>query len=237
MEKNWLENSLKYFKDESIAGVTGPILTPSEQNSFAKAVAFIFSLSVFVAKSTHKETQNSVQGVEDFPTCNAIYRKEALSKVMPLDENLFSGSDVELNYRLRQLGYKLLSTPDVKVWHYKRETPRGFWRQMYRYAIGRLQIGKKWPKLLNIAHIAVGLSIPLLIIILTLSLVAYPVLFFFLLGLVLVLLLLVCMFAFFKTSLLSITICLPMVIAILVTAWSIGFCREMIFPMRGPQAN
>ncbi|MCZ6679289.1 MAG: glycosyltransferase [Candidatus Poribacteria bacterium] len=232
LDKNWLENSLKYFQgDECIAGVSGPIQMPCQQNTFQRAVAFLFSLAVLVAKSSHKETQKTVQDVEDFPTCNAIYRKAALNAVMPLDENPYGGSDLELSYRLRQSGYRLLATPDVHVWHCKRDTPKRFWIQMYRYAIARLQLGKKWPKLLNIAHIAVGLSVPLFIVFLSFSFWVNPNLFFFLLGLILALLLLVCPFAFMKTKSLSTTLCVPLVIALMVTGWSIGFCRELIFPV------
>ena len=63
---------------------------------------------------------------------------------MPLDEELYGGSDLELNYRLRQAGYRLLATPDVRVQHCKRDIPKRFWIQMYRYAIARLQLGKRW---------------------------------------------------------------------------------------------
>ena len=237
-DENWLENSLKYFRvDEKIAGVTGPIHTPNQQNGFAKAVAFLFSLAVIVAKSTHKEIQPSVQEVRDFPTCNAIYRKDALNAAMPLDENLYGGSDLELNYKLRQHGYKLLSTPDVQVWHYKRETPQAFFRQMYRYAIGRLQIGKKWPKLLNLAHVIVGLGIPLLIIFLGFSFWLNPNFILPFIGSVLAALLFICSFAFFKTKSFLISLLVPVAIAISVAGWSMGFCRELVLPMRGVKAN
>lgn len=237
-DKNWLENSLKYFQiDERVAGVTGPIHTPNQQNGFAKAVAFLFSLAVIVAKSTHREMQPSVQEVTDFPTCNAIYRTDALNAAMPLDENLYGGSDLELNYKLRQQGYKLLSTPDVQVWHYKRETPQAFFRQMYRYAVRRLQIGKKWAKLLNLAHVTVGLGIPLLIIFLGFSFWLNPNFVLLFIGSVLAALLFICSFAFFKTKSLLISLLVPVVIAILVTGWSMGFCRELVLPMRGVRAN
>ena len=237
-DENWLENSLKYFQvDEKIAGVTGPIHTPNQQNGFAKAVAFLFSLAVIVAKSTHKELQPSVQEVRDFPTCNAIYRKDALSAAMPLDENLYGGSDLELNYKLRQQGYKLLSTPDVQVWHYKRETPKAFFRQMYRYAVGRLQVGKKWPKLLNLTHIIVGLGLPLFITLLGVAFWLNPSSVLVLIGLAMAVLLFIFSFAFFKTKSFLISLLVPVVIAILVAGWSIGFCRELVLPMRGVRAN
>ena len=230
VDENWLQNSLKYFEG-CIAGVSGPIQIPHQANTFQQAVAFLFSLAVRIAKSSHRETQERVQGVNDFPTCNAIYRKAALRSVMPLDEKLYGGSDLELNYRLCQEGYRLLVTPDVRVWHCKRDTPKRFWIQMYRYAIARLQLGKRWIKLLNPAHLAVGLSVPLSIVWLSLCfwINLNFILFFF--GLIMVGLLLVCPFAFLQTKSFSATLYVPLVIVLAVTGWSIGFCRELIFPV------
>ena len=232
VDENWLQNSLKYFEaDPQVAGVTGPIHLPPQQSPFAKAVAFLFSLAATLGKSSHKETQQTVEIVKDFPTCNAIYRKAALNAVMPLAGNLLGGADIELNYLLRQRGFSLLSTPDVKVWHYKRETPRAFFRQMYRYAIMRLQLGKKWHTLLSATHIAVGLSVPLAIVWFGLCFWINLNLVLFFLGLIIVGLLIVYPFAFLKTKSFSATLCVPLVIVLAIIGWSIGFCRELISPI------
>ena len=232
VDENWIQNSLKYFAaDPQVAGITGPIHLPPQQSAFAKAVAFLFSLAATLGKSSHKETQQTVEVVKDFPTCNAIYRKAALNAVMPLAENLLGGADVELNYLLRQRGFSLLATPDVKVWHYKRETPRGFFRQMYRYAIMRLQLGKRWGPILNLTHVAVGLSAPLSIFWLSLCFWINLNFVFLFLGLITAGLLLVCPFAFLQTKSFSATLCVPLVIVLAVAGWSIGFCRELIFPL------
>ena len=230
VDENWLQNSLKYF-DSCIAGVSGPIQMPPQQSTFQQAVSFLFSLAVWVVKSSHKETQQAVQDVEDFPTCNAIYRRAALRSVMPLDEKLYGGSDLELNYRLRQKGCRLLATPDVRVWHCKRDTPKRFWIQMYRYAIARLQLGKRLPKLLNLTHVVVGLSVPIVIGWLSLCFWINLNLVLFFLGLITTALLLICPFAFLQTRSFSATLCVLLVIALAATGWSIGFCRELIFPV------
>lgn len=230
VDENWAQDSLKYFEG-CIAGVSGPIQIPHQANTFQQAVAFLFSLAVRIAKSSHRETQEGVQGVDDFPTCNAIYCKAALQSVMPLDEKLYGGSDLELNYRLRQEGYRLLVTPDVCVQHCKRDTPKRFWIQMYRYAIARLQLGKRWPKLLNLTHIIVGLSIPLSIIWFSLCFWINLNLVLFFLGLITAGLLLICPVAFLQTKSFLSALCVPLVIVLAVTGWSIGFCRELIFPV------
>ena len=232
VDQDWLQNSVKYFEaNPQVAGLTGPIQLPPQQSAFAKAVAFLFSLAATLGKSSHKETQRTVEVVKDFPTCNAIYRKTALNDVMPLAGNLLGGADVELNYLLRGRGFSLLSTPDVKVWHYKRETPRGFFRQMYRYAIMRLQLGKRWRPLLNLTHVAAGLSVPFFILWLGLCFWINLSLVLLFLGLIMVVLLLICPFAFLQTKSFSATLCVPLAITLAVAGWSIGFCRELISPV------
>lgn len=236
VDKNWISHSIKYFDDPLVAGVSGPIHTPLDQDYFGSSVAFLFSLSVYLAISTHHEKEKQAREVDDFPTCNAIYTADALSKVMPLDENLFSGSDVELNYKLRQAGYKLLSTPDIEVWHYKRSTPRSLFHQMKRYAIGRLQLGKKYTKLIKFVHIAVGLAIPALLFFLA-SFFISRAFFGIMCALGFLSLFLICGVCLIKTRSIRITGWLPVAMAIMVIGWSCGFCRELIHPIRGPRAN
>jgi len=236
LDRNWLANSIKYFDDSSVAGITGPIRTPSDQNSFAKAVAFLFSLSVSVAGSTHKENQANVREVDDFPTCNAIYRREALNKVMPLDEDLFSGSDMELNIKLRRLGYKLLAVPDVVVWHYKRETPKAFLRQVYRYGIGRLQIGKKFGRI-NLVHFIVGLALPLLMSFILMGVAFSAMLLWIVGGLSLAGLFFINVLSLARTKSIKIACLAPLALIVLVFGWSCGFLRELLFPVKGPRVN
>ena len=43
MDKDWLMNAVKYFKDSKVACVGGPSLIPEDETAFGKACGFIFS--------------------------------------------------------------------------------------------------------------------------------------------------------------------------------------------------
>jgi len=73
----------------------------------------------------------------------SCYRKEAVQKVGGFDPNFWCGQDYELDIRLRKAGYKILYTPKTKVYHFKRDSVRSLWRQMYRYGIARAKMVKK----------------------------------------------------------------------------------------------
>lgn len=228
VDKNWIRNSLKYFKDTKIACVGGPNLTPHDEEDFGKAVGFVFNQKILSAGSTHARELKEIKAVKSIPGCNAIYKKTALDNVMPIDESLLTCDDTELNRRLIDKGYTLLYTPDVFVWHYRRPNPRRLFKQMYRYAIGRLQVGKRDKRMINFIHIMAGLTLPIVLLILTIL----PSLFLLLLLFYLFMLSYFSILALVKTKSFIISLYIPMVISIILFAWSSGFLRELIFPIK-----
>ncbi len=228
VDENWLSNSLKYFKNRKIAGVGGPNFTPPDANNFAKAVGFFMSQAAFLTGSIHGRNLPYIREVKSIPGCNSIYRKDILEKVMPLDESLLTCEETEMNQRILDLGYKLLTVPDVFVWHYHRSTPQRLAKQFYRWAIGRLQTGKKRGKMLNLIHVVVGLTIPIVIFL--------PKT-FIVLGVIVLGLATAFLFALIKTKSLKIALNLPLVVLIVAFAWSVGFLRELLFPLKNPAGH
>ena len=83
----------------------------------------------------------------------SCYRKEAVEKVGGFDPVFWCGQDYELDIRLRKAGYKILYTPKTKVYHFKRDSVRSLWRQMYRYGIARAKMVKKHHDTLKFFHL------------------------------------------------------------------------------------
>lgn len=229
---DWLKNSLKYFDDPKVAGVGGPNFTPKEEKPFGKAVGFIFGQAIFAAGSIHARNLKCVKPVKSLPGCNAIYRRAVLDKVMPVDEKLLTCDDTEMNRQILDLGYKLLTVPDVAVWHYRRPNPKSFYRQMYRYAIGRLQLGKKKPYMLNPVHILTGLAIPLILGLSVLLFLLKPALLAVFWIIILAGLLLLFLFGLLNMGSIPAAANVPFAVSILICGWSIGFLRELFFPMK-----
>lgn len=233
VDPHWLSNCIKYFEnDETVACAGGPNLTPSDESNFGKAVGFVFDQPIFAAGSIHARELREVKEVSSIPGCNAIYRQSILAKVMPLDESMLTGDDTLLNRKILDLGCRLLYTPDVIVFHYRRPTPRKLWRQFYRYAIGRLQIGKKDKRLLNLAHMLIGLSLPVglltvLLLVVSKSFIALS----FIVILVFLFLFYFALKGMIKWKSVGVGLQIPLVIVLIMSAWSVGFVREMMFPV------
>lgn len=232
MDRNWIKNSLKYFEDPKVAAVGGPNITPQNDTPFAKAVGFVFDQAIFSAGSIHGRILNEVREVKSIPGCNVIYRRKALEKAMPVDETIFEAEDYVTNQKIRQQGWRLLYTPDTIVWHYRRPTPRKFFKQIYRYAIGRLLIGKKDWKMMNLIHMVVGFGLPILVGLSIFLIFLNPLWFAYFLSFIGLFLASFSFFAWIKTKSLKAALFVPPTIAILFSAWSAGFLRELLFPIK-----
>ncbi|MDP2727613.1 MAG: hypothetical protein Q8P59_08720, partial [Dehalococcoidia bacterium] len=129
-------------------------------------------------------------------------------------------------------GYQLLYTPDVSVWHHRRSSSSALFRQLYRYGIGRLQLGKRAPGMINLVHTGVGLSLPLGMVILLGSLLISPILTAALLSTVVATLAFFAIWGLIATRSLASAALIPYVIVLVAVAWSLGFVREAVAPVR-----
>ncbi|MFH1247864.1 MAG: glycosyltransferase family 2 protein [Candidatus Omnitrophota bacterium] len=86
----------------------------------------------FATDYIHKGKYKTVS-VSHNPSCNAIYRKEVLLKEDGFRRGLWPGEDVELDYRLRKRGYRLVFNPKAVIFHYRIPTPKSYINMMYRY--------------------------------------------------------------------------------------------------------
>ena len=234
MDKNWIKNSVKYFEDPAIGGVGGPNLSPADDTSFAKAVSFILNQPLFLAGSVYGRVLKNIREVKSLPGCNIILKKEALNKVMPVDETILGGEDFFMNQKIRQSGYRLIYTPDTFVWHYHRATPKKFFKQIYRYGISRLIIGKKDRGMINQMHVIVGFGVPILAATAVFLIIFSPVLLAYIALSGAVFMLIYAMLAWFKLKSFRTALWVPAAITILFLAWSSGFLRELFYPISVP---
>jgi cellulose synthase/poly-beta-1,6-N-acetylglucosamine synthase-like glycosyltransferase len=135
-----------------VAAVGCSNLSPGKQN-FVGEVSGAAFLSFMGGRNFF--SQNAVFPEERYTDhlSFSCYRKEAVEKVGGFDPVFWCGQDYELDIRLRKAGYKILYTPKTKVYHFKRDSVRSLWRQMYRYGIARAKMVKKHPDTLRFFHL------------------------------------------------------------------------------------
>jgi succinoglycan biosynthesis protein ExoA len=142
VDEKWLKNGLKYFRDMGVAGVGGPNLPPRSAPNLTRAVHVVSLLSPLAIDF------NSVHEVRSLAGCNAIYRKSLLAQSFPLPETK-AAEDTLLNFKIVEAGSKLLSAPDVIVWHDRHYKTRGsLFKQMMLYGKANAQINRIAPGIL-----------------------------------------------------------------------------------------
>ena len=137
---------------ENVAGVGCSNVSPQKQNFVGKVAGYTFlgfmaGSGVFMQNTVFKEERY----VEHMAF--TLYRREIFKKVGMFDPDFWCGQDAEFDIRVKKAGYKILYTPEVVVYHFKRDTVKGLFKQLYRYGIARAKMVKKHPDTLRIYHL------------------------------------------------------------------------------------
>jgi succinoglycan biosynthesis protein ExoA len=82
-----------------------------------------------------------------------VYRREALLRVGGFDPALQFGEDEELNWRLRQAGYRIVRDPDIRFRYLARPTWLAAFRQYRNYGRARARVLAKHPAFLRPRHL------------------------------------------------------------------------------------
>lgn len=77
-------------------------------------------------------------------TANCAYRKSAITQVGGFDEELLSGGDVDICYKLGLAGYRLGICSEAVVYHDNRRTVRSHFRRFFQYARYQTLLFKKY---------------------------------------------------------------------------------------------
>lgn len=138
-KKDWLENAVRYFRNEKIGMVGGPNLTPPEGNFWEKVAGY--SMANFLvsghAAIRHKISKNQL--VTELPSCNYIVRKSVAPKY---DSRFLTAEDTKFCFDIRKKGFKILYAGDVVVFHHRRNSLGKFLKQNFVYGRDNLWLMK-----------------------------------------------------------------------------------------------
>jgi len=84
--------------------------------------------------------------VDAIPKPGSIFRKDALLEINGFDENMVSGEDIDLSWRLVERGWKLLLIPHSFIYKRLRSNFRDYIKQQYWYGRGIPQLFIRHPK-------------------------------------------------------------------------------------------
>jgi GT2 family glycosyltransferase len=131
---DWVARMKQAHAEHPEAGaVGGPVLGTNTDRLVGK-LADLITFPVWQAP----------QYVRTLPGVNVSYKRMVIEQIGAQDEALFRGEDVDYNWRLQQLGYKVYFDPAIKVHHHHRPTLRGLFQQHYMYGRAYYLVRRKW---------------------------------------------------------------------------------------------
>jgi hypothetical protein len=141
-DTHWLSFLAEGFAAAPHAAVGGPNVLPDEVGLVADCV--------FSAPGGPAHVLLSDDRAEHLPGCNLAIRKHALQKIGGFDPRFrAAGDDVDLCWRLQEAGWTLGFRPAAMVWHQRRDTVAGYWRQQCGYGQAEALLERKWPEKYN----------------------------------------------------------------------------------------
>ncbi len=89
---------------------------------------------------------------EHIPGCNMAFRRQALLALGGFDRQFrVAGDDVDVCWRLHESGETIGFHGGAMVWHLRRTSLRGYWRQQKEYGRAEALLQAKWPAKYNAA--------------------------------------------------------------------------------------
>jgi glycosyltransferase involved in cell wall biosynthesis len=143
-DPHWLRYLANTFMNTKHVGIGGPNIAPPGDGHIAECVAHSPGNPVHILLS---DTE-----AEHIPGCNMAFRKAALKAIEGFDSQFrIAGDDVDVCWRLQQKGWTLGYSPGAMVWHHRRNSIRGYWKQQRNYGKAESFLEKKWPEKYNLA--------------------------------------------------------------------------------------
>jgi GT2 family glycosyltransferase len=223
---DWLENLIKPFSDKTIGAVGGAEAYSAEDSLLTRAIHVCMTSSM---------TTGGMRGTTGkklaryYPrTFNMAISQEAFKKTGGF-KPLFHGEDIELSFRIKRAGFKLLFIEQAHVHHRRRTTIKQFFRQLMKMGEARVTLVRMHPEMLEPLHV-----VPAAVILaVAVSVMLSPVFQFFLslLGLILFLGLgfsvLAGLSGYRKTHNIQLSLLVPVLFIVQQSAYGTGFYKGL----------
>lgn len=137
-DEKWLQEIVKGFYGQNIAGVGGMVCGASDG-----------LISEYVDLHRWMNPRYGANGtVVELITANACFRRNVLVQANSFDERFrgAGGEDTELSIRLRSIGYDLTSVESAIVRHHHKRTFRGYFKNIANHGEGQYVLERLWPE-------------------------------------------------------------------------------------------
>ena len=141
-DEDWLYYIVGDLLTSRFTGMGGHNFLPPEDSAVAAAV--------LVSPGGPAHVMLNDRLAEHIPGCNMAFYKWALDEIGGFDPIFMkAGDDVDVCWRLQQLGYRIGFNPAGFVWHYRRSTVKAYLKQQRGYGEAEAMLVRKHPEYFN----------------------------------------------------------------------------------------
>jgi len=145
--RDWLKNAVPHFKNQEMAAVGGPAVTPESDSFWQKISGAVFLSKLSGGNPERYWPIGKIREIDDWPSVNLLVRKTDFRKVGGFNSEFWPGEDTKLILDfIKKLNKKIIYDPRVFVWHHRRSGLLKHLKQIGNYGIHRGFFAKKYPE-------------------------------------------------------------------------------------------
>ncbi len=139
---DYVRKCVEHIRREKVDAVGGPMQTIGEDH-MSELTAIAMSSKFGVGNSSFRTESGRTKLVDTVPF--PAYTRQIVERAGPYDEELVRNQDDEYNYRIRQLGGRILVAGDVHSQYYSRSNFKKMAVQYFQYGLYKVRVLQKHP--------------------------------------------------------------------------------------------
>ncbi len=156
IEKNILKKAEEIFNKYNPDILGGPQLTPLDDGYFAKTSGYAmadFFCTSFMNNRYKKGKLKLDANENDLTSAICFVKKNVFNNLKGFNLKLFPGEDPEFFFRAKKQEYKIAYSPDIFIYHRRRPTLKGLWKQFSNYGLTRVKKEKTLNENINFIYL------------------------------------------------------------------------------------
>ncbi len=148
---DYVSKCVEHIQRDGVDGVGGPMESIGE-TQMAKAIAIGMSSPFGVGNSAFRTTSGKSMLADTVPF--PAYTRQIIERAGLYDEELVRNQDDEYNYRIRELGGRILLADDVRSTYFSRTSLKRLWIQYYQYGFWKVRVLQKHMRQMSLRQFA-----------------------------------------------------------------------------------
>ncbi len=144
---DYVRKCVEHIQKDGVDGVGGSMETIGE-TYLAKGIAIGMSSSFGVGNSAFRTISGKSMLADTVPF--PAYTRQIMKRAGLFDEELVRNQDDEYNYRIRELGGKILLAEDVHSTYFNRDSMNSLWNQYSQYGFWKVRVLQKHPRQMSL---------------------------------------------------------------------------------------